>query len=102
MDDHTPPRGRGPVTSGAFAMVLVLVAVVGWWLFSGNGPQGPRGNDSRYAVPDVDVTAGRSGAASPAPEPTRPGAIRIDSYVVEDELRLAVNYRTDASCADSI
>ena len=102
MDEIESPRGRGPVTSGAAAMVLVLVAVFGWWLFSGNGPQGPSGNDSRYAVPDVDVTAGQAGAASASPEPARPGAITIDSYVVIDDLRLAVNYRAGAACADSL
>ena len=93
-------NARSRVTSGAGAFALVLLAVVGWWLFSGNGPQGPRGNDQRYAVPDVDVSG--SGAPSPTPEALPPGAILIDSYVVRDELRLAVNYRADAACADAL
>ena len=93
-------NGRGRVTSGAGAFALVLLAVVGWWLFSGNGPQGPSGNDQRYAVPDVDVTA--TGDPTSPPQPTAPGAIAIDSYVVRDELRIAVNYRVGAACADAL
>ena len=81
-------------------MVIVLAAVFVWWLFSGNGPQGPPGNDSRFSVPDVDVSA--SGAPSATPDPPAPGALRIDSYVVRDELRLAVNYRADPACADAL
>jgi hypothetical protein len=93
-----PSRGR--VTSGAGAFALVLLAVLGWWLFSGNGPQGPSGNDARYAVPDVEATG--SGAPSSSPRPVAAGAVPIDSYVVEDDLRLAVNYRTGAACADAL
>ena len=80
--------GRRSVTSGAGAFALVLLAVLGWWLFSGNGPQGPSGNDARYAVPDVDVNATNGGPGA-SPRPPAPGAIEIDSYVVRDQLRLA-------------
>ena len=91
-----------PVTSGAAAMALVLVSVFGWWLFSGNGPQGPGGNDPRYAVPDVEVTATEPAAAPTPTQPARPGAISIDSYVVEDDLRIAVNYRVDSGCSGAL
>ena len=81
-------------------MAIVLSAVFVWWLFSGNGPQGPPGNDSRYSVPDADASG--SGAVDPTPPPPAPGAILIDSYVVRDDLRLAVNYRTTAGCAAAL
>lgn len=87
--------------SGALAIVVVIVAVLGWWVFSGNGPQGPSGNDVRYAVPDVDATP--SGTATPASAPEAlPGTVRIDSYVVRDELRLTLNLRVDPECADAL
>lgn len=94
-------NGRRTVTSGAGAFALVLLAVLGWWLFSGNGPQGPSGNDARYAVPDVEANAA-NGGASPSPRPPVPGAIEIDSYVVRDQLRLGLNYRSTPSCADAL
>jgi hypothetical protein len=97
MDGNT----RRSVTSGAGAFALVLLAVLGWWLFSGNGPQGPSGNDARYAVPDVDATATTGGTSAPPRSPA-PGAIELDSYVVRDELRLALNYRSASSCADAL
>ncbi len=87
---------RRSVTSGAGAFGLVLLAVLGWWLFSGNGPQGPSGNDARYAVPDVDVDG--SGAPTATPRSPAPGAIAIESYVLRDDLRLSVGYRTTPRC----
>ena len=76
---------------------MVVAAVGVWWLLSGNGPQGPAGNDPRYAVPDVEVT----GSATPGdstPVPATPNGVLLDSYVVRDPLRLAVNYRVDGDC----
>ncbi len=100
MDDHPGPPGRRGVTSGALAMALVLAAVAAWWLFSGNGPQGPPGNDSRYAVPDDEVIP--SAVASSRPTPAVPGAVGIDSYVVRDALRVALNYRIGADCDEDL
>ena len=69
----------GIIGPTAFAMALVIFAVGVWWLLSGNGPQGPGGNDPRYAVPDVDVSAPSEPVeADSDPEPTVPGAVRID------------------------
>ena len=107
MVEHAPEsRSRARVTSGAFAMALVILAVGVWWLLSGNGPQGPAGNDPRYAVPDVDVSAPSEPGptdAEPAGDatPAVPGAVRIDSYVVLDELRLSLNYQVEG-CAPEI
>ena len=101
MGNDGSGRDRGSVSSGVAAMALVLAAALGWWLFSGNGPQGPRGNDARYAVPDVSPKATDGG--DPAAEPSgraepAPGTLRIDSYVMRDELRLVLNYNSPASC----
>lgn len=95
MDENQSHDDRGPRPSGLTAVAVVVVAVLGWWVFSGNGPQGPSGNDARYAVPDVEATGAAPDAAGPEPYP---GTLRIDSYVPRDELRLSVNYRTDARC----
>ena len=91
--------GRGAVTSGAGAFGLVMLAVLGWWVFSGNGPQGPSGNDARYAVPEVEATAG---TGTTPPPPTPPGSVLLDSYVPDDELRLLLNYRVPAACTDAL
>jgi hypothetical protein len=116
MDEHAPtpePESRSRVTSGAFAMLLVIAAVGVWWLLSGNGPQGPGGNDPRYAVPDVDVSAPTDGPTDGPtdvptdvptgtdPTPAVPGGVRIDSYVVLDDLRLSLNYQV-ARCAPEL
>ena len=54
-----------------------------------------------YAVPDVEVT----GSATPGdstPVPATPNGVLVDSYVVRDPLRLAVNYRFDADCPSDV
>ena len=102
MDEHaSEPRSRR-VTSGAMSMVLVLVAVGIWWLLSGNGPQGPGGNDPRYAVPDVDVSAPADPVVpSGSPEPAVPGGLRIEGYDAVDPLRLSLTYRVER-CAPEL
>jgi hypothetical protein len=79
-------------------MGLVLVAVAVWWLLSGNGPQGPGGNDPLFAVPDVDASSTATPGDAPAAEPVTSDGVLIDSYVVRDALRLDLNYRLDADC----
>lgn len=101
MDDDQPARGRGNRPSGLAALGVVLAAVLGWWVFSGNGPQGPSGNDARYAVPDVDATAAASGVPSSTPEPA-PGTVPIESYVARDELRITVNYLSAPGCTGAL
>lgn len=105
MDMRDPvseaPVGRRKGPSGAAAIAVVVAAVLGWWVFSGNGPQGPSGNDARYAVPDVDATPTGGDARFTAPEAS-PGTVPIDSYVVRDELRLTLNFRIAADCATAL
>jgi hypothetical protein len=97
MDDSgdTPvparPARRGRTPAGLAAIGVVLVFVLVWWLLSGNGPQGPAGNDSRYAVPDVDVTGDPTGGE---PAPSREDGVRIDGFVREDGSGIALNYTT--------
>lgn len=93
--------------SGLAAVAVVFVAVLMWWLFSGNGPQGPRGNDERYAVPDVDVSPPvATDGSTPGPtEPTLtdPNGVRVESYVLEGDTRLVLNYATGpAACSGAL
>lgn len=101
MDASEPgPPGRASVTSGAAAILIVLAAVFVWWLLSGNGPQGPGGNDPRLAVPDV--TASAAPGATPSGPVLLPGGVRIESYVLLDELRLSLNYRLADDCVGEL
>lgn len=81
---------------------MVFLAVLGWWLFSGNGPQGPAGNDPRYLIPESEATAPT--AAGAAAEGSSAGPVSsllvpIDSVVVESDQRVALNYTIGpASC----
>jgi hypothetical protein len=84
-------NGAGP--SGLGAVAVVLVTVLAWWLFSGNGPQGPAGNDARLAVPDVDATAS-AGAPTTGPQQPAPGTVRIDGFELETPSRLRLTYTT--------
>lgn len=83
-----PPRPRR--SSGVLAMLAVIGVVLIWWLFSGNGPQGPSGNDPGLLAPDVDA----SGDTSPSAVPLAgANALRLTSYVEQAEglqLRLTV------------
>jgi hypothetical protein len=83
------------------ALALVLGAVAVWWLFSGNGPQGPAGNASRYGAPDDLVTPSAptvGPSASPTSGPRARDRVRIESYVVRDPLHVALNYRSATGC----
>ena len=86
----TPPRRNG-VGSGVIAILVVIAIVFGWWIGSGNGFSGPAGNDTRYAVPDVDAT-GPAGTTEPVP--ASENGVRIDSFVKESATLLALEYTT--------
>ncbi len=93
MDDSPVPgrpRRRSSAPAGVAAIAVVIVMVLLWWLFSGNGPQGPAGNDSRFAVPDVDAT----GDAGEPPAQSNTNGVRIDGFVRERGSRVALNYTT--------
>lgn len=88
-------RRRPGVGSGAAALVAVLATVIGLWLFSGNGPQGPPGNDPQLLIPEDEVAAPADGAASGAePQLVSTTSVPLDSVVVEEPTRLALNFRT--------
>jgi hypothetical protein len=95
----TPRRGVG---SGLTAIGVVLVMTFVWWLVSGNGPQGPRGSDPTYAVPEESASAGRANvgsAASPGPKLTNPNGVRIDGFVLDGPTRLVLSYTSgDPEC----
>lgn len=63
--------------SGAAAFAVLVAVLLGWWLFSGNGPQGPPGSASRMSTPDD------AAAATDAPTPvlrTVPGGVRLVEF----------------------
>lgn len=98
------PRRRPRVGTDALALVAVLVTVLGWWLFSGNGPQGPPGNDPRLLIPEDDVSApADADAVGTQAELVSTTAVPVDSVVVEEPTRLALNYRTaPARCVGAL
>ncbi len=83
--EPVPRRTRRP--TGLLAMVAVIGFVLMWWLFSGNGPQGPDGNDPVLAVPDVDASGDADSSDGPVPVALSNG-LRLTSYAVVDGDRL--------------
>lgn len=88
-------------STGLGAIALVLVAVVLWWVFSGNGPQGPQGNDVRLAGPDVDATS-EAGSPTPADPPDAPRAFRIESYAAQGTALLLRYLAGGSGCPGSL
>ena len=86
--DTPEVRRRG---SGLTAIVVVIGAVLVWWLFSGNGPQGPPGNDPRLLIPEGEASA-RPGAAAPADPTAAPDTVRIVGYVLETPDKVLVRW----------
>ena len=82
---------RSTAPTGIAAISAVVMVVLIWWLLSGNGPQGPAGNDSRLAVPDTEVTGDVS---SDPPALSNENGVRIDGFVREGGSRIALNYTT--------
>lgn len=102
--DDRPPAGfdgadgpDGPAAEGArprrssglLAIVAVIAFVLMWWLLSGNGPQGPDGNDPVLAVPDVDASGEPGAGTTPVPVALSAG-LRVTSYDVRDGDELTV------------
>jgi len=96
------------VGSGIAAIGIVVVMTFVWWLVSGNGPQGPRGSDATYAVPDGPTSTGqRDGdsrrVSASGPELTNPNGVRIDEFSLQTPTRLVLSYTTaDPDCAGRI
>ncbi|QIK66041.1 hypothetical protein G7072_06540 [Nocardioides sp. HDW12B] len=109
--DFLPPDDRPPAPvepavrrkgrpTGLLAMAAVIAFVLLWWLFSGNGPQGPDGNDPVLAVPDVDASADAGSSEGPVPVALSNG-LRLTSYVVTDGDRLDLDVAVPrGTCAD--
>ena len=103
-DDRPPPPvepepGRKGSSSGLLAMVAVIAFVLMWWLFSGNGPQGPDGNDPVLAVPDVDA----SGEASSGPVPVAlSDGLRLLSFTEDADDRLTLEVEVPAGTCSEV
>ncbi len=109
-DDRPPAPPDGPSvgtakprgSSGLLAIVAVIAFVLVWWLLSGNGPQGPDGNDPVLAVPDVDASGEPGATDSPVPVALANG-LRLTSYAVSDGDRLTLEVEVPrGSCPEVV
>lgn len=90
MSETSRPR----VSGGLLAVPVVLGVVLIWWLFSGNGPQGPEGNDPRLLIPEGSATGAPLDPAVSGPLPVAvSNGLRIDGFTEESGGgALALNY----------
>jgi hypothetical protein len=84
--------------------LLSIAAVIGfvlvWWLFSGNGPRGPEGNDPTLLAPGVDAEG--DGSASPSAVPIAlANGLRLEGYAARPGDRLELVLTVPAgTCPD--
>jgi hypothetical protein len=83
---------RRGVGTGAAAFAVLVAMLLGWWLFSGNGPGGPPGSASRMTEPG---TAPVSPGGSSVPLRTVPLGLPLVSWAEEDST-LELTYRRGA------
>ncbi len=85
--------------SGAAGFAVLIAMLVGWWLFSGNGPGGPPGSASRMESPG---TAPLSPTSSATVLRTVPLGLNLVSWS-QDGTTLHLTYRRgDDSCFGSL
>lgn len=81
-------------------MAAVIAFVLMWWLFSGNGPQGPEGNDPVLLAPDVDASGDPDAASSPVPVALENG-LRLRAYAEQPGDRIELGLMIPAgTCPD--
>ena len=78
--------------SGAAGFAVLLAMLIGWWLFSGNGPGGPPGSASRMVSPS---SAPLSPSATSAALQTVPRGLTLVSWS-QDGTTLHLTYRRGA------
>jgi len=87
------------VGSGAAGFAVLVAMLLGWWLFSGNGPGGPPGSASRMTEPG---SATASPTVSSAPLQTVPLGLTLVSWS-QDGTTLRLTYRRgDDTCFGSL
>lgn len=85
MSSTPPPASPGSASrrpTGLLSIAAVIGFVLVWWLFSGNGPQGPGGNDPVLLAPDVDAEGDGSAAPSAVPIALANG-LRLEGYAAQ-------------------
>jgi hypothetical protein len=95
------PSGSAPRRStGLLSIAAVIGFVLLWWLFSGNGPRGPEGNDPVLLAPDVAAEGDGSTAPSAVPIALANG-LRLEGYAAQAEDRLELVLTVPAgTCPD--
>lgn len=83
---------RRGVGSGAAGFAVLVAMLIGWWLFSGNGPGGPPGSASRMVEPS---SAPLSPTATTTRLETVPRGLTLVSWS-QDGTTLHLTYRRGA------
>lgn len=83
-------------STGILAIVAAVLAVLIWWTASGNGPQVFQGNAERMGGASGPATPAAGSDPTGGPTPSSPDAVPVDSYVLDGERRLILNYTLSA------
>jgi hypothetical protein len=83
------------VGSGLAGFAVLLAMLIGWWLFSGNGPGGPPGSASRMTQPGSATVPISSGPTTPPR--TVPDGLPLVSWA-EEGTTLRLTYRRGDDC----